>query len=146
MMVTCGSFLTPSVSSDCNTVFLCLLLIDTLIVCMLQSMQIPYPEEAIDMKIPLGTAPEFFSTIGVPFDHSAVEQKGNVGLFQNQNDAQMTFSSDVSMGQVSNVVNDYEEPRNCNVSADGDTGIIRRARQPQNELVNTNINQGSANR
>ncbi|XP_057457547.1 protein NTM1-like 9 [Lotus japonicus] len=110
------------------------------------SMQIPYPEEAIDMKIPLGTAPEFFSPVGVPFDHSGDEQKSNVGLFQNQNAAQMTFSSDVSMGQVYNVVNDYEQPRNWNVATGGDTGIIIRARQAQNELVNTNINQGSANR
>ncbi|KAJ1400582.1 NAC domain [Sesbania bispinosa] len=106
-------------------------------------MQAAY-SEAIDRRIPLVTTPEFCSTIGIPFNHSGDEQKINVGLFQNN--AQMAFSSDVSMGQVYNVVNDYEQPRNYNIAAGDEIGIIRRPRPAQNEHLNTNSTQGIANR
>lgn len=51
----------------------------------------------------------------------------------------MAFSADVSMGQVFNVVNDYEQSRKPDtIVLQGDTGIRTRTRQGQNEQPNMN--------
>ncbi|XP_020205492.1 NAC domain-containing protein 62 [Cajanus cajan] len=68
---------------------------------------------------------------GFDYPKAAVEPNSNVGLFQNNN--QMAFSNDDSMGQVHNVVNNYEQPRNFDTFVNGDTGIRIRARQGRNE-------------
>ncbi|XP_061364043.1 protein NTM1-like 9 [Gastrolobium bilobum] len=104
-----------------------------------------YPEEASDRKIPLVPTPEFCKTIGKTFDCSGGEKNSNVGLFQNN--SQMASSFDVSMDQVYNVFNAYEQPRNYNPVASDDTGIKRRSRQVRNEQPNINIMaQGTAQR
>lgn len=71
------------------------------------------------------------------------EQKSNVGLFLNNSD--IAFS-DVGMGQVYNVFNDYEQPRIYNTVASGDTGIITRPRKVPYEHLSTNSTQGTAQR
>lgn len=105
-------------------------------------MQGAYVEEGIDRRIPLMTSPEFFSTTDITINHGVDEQKSNVGLFMN--DSKIAFP-DASMGQVYNVVNDYEQPRFYNTVASGDTGIIRRPpRQVRTEQISTNSTQGTA--
>ncbi|KAJ1431771.1 NAC domain [Sesbania bispinosa] len=70
------------------------------------------------------------------YPNEAIEQTSNVGLFQNN--SQMAFSTDVSMGQMSSVVNDYEQSRNFDMAVHGDTGIRIRSRQGRIEQPNTN--------
>ncbi|KAK7410781.1 hypothetical protein VNO78_01867 [Psophocarpus tetragonolobus] len=107
------------------------------------SMQAGYAVESIDRKIPFVITPEFCSTTGIPIDCVGNEQKSNVGLFENN--SQMAFS-DVNMGQVHNVVNDYEQPKIYSTVASGDTGIIRRTRLVQNPQPSGDSTQGTAQR
>ena len=91
----------------------------------------------------MATAPEFSSTI--TSDFSGDEHKNNVGLFQNN--SQMASFSDFRMCQVYNVSNDYEQSRNFNTFASGDTGIKIRNRQVRNEQPAMNSpDQGTASR
>ena len=106
-------------------------------------MQAGYAEGAIDGRIPLLITSEFCSTTGIPVDCVGDEQKSNVGLFQNN--SQRAFT-DVNMGQVYNVVDDYEQQRICSAVASGNTGIIRRHREVRNEQLSINSTQGTAQR
>jgi len=110
---------------------------------MLQYMQAGYAEEANDRKIPLVIAPEFCSTAGIPISRGGDEQKSNVELFQSISQRDFT---DANMGQVYNIVNDYQQPRIYNSVPSGDTGIIRRTRVVQNEKLSANVTQGTAHR
>jgi len=77
----------------------------------------------------------------------AVEQKSNVGLFQNS--PEMAFSNDGSMGQVDDTIKNYGQVRNFGVFNSRDTGIRIRSRQGRNEQPNMNgmvPSQGSAPR
>ncbi|KAL2339529.1 hypothetical protein Fmac_007469 [Flemingia macrophylla] len=71
------------------------------------------------------------------------DQESNVGLLLNNSN--IAFS-DVGMGQVYDLLNDYEQPIIYNTVARGDTGIIRRPRQVPYEELNTNSTQGTAQR
>ncbi|XP_027903156.1 NAC domain-containing protein 91-like [Vigna unguiculata] len=106
-------------------------------------MQAGYAEEANDRKIPLVIAPEFCSTTGIPISRGGDEQKSNVELFQSISQRDFT---DANMGQVYNIVNDYQQPRIYNSVPSGDTGIIRRTRVVQNEKLSANVTQGTAHR
>ncbi|KAE9604075.1 putative transcription factor NAM family [Lupinus albus] len=77
----------------------------------------------------------------VTYENSGCDkQKSNVELFQN--DWQMASPPDVSMGQVFNEANDYEQPINYNNTvASGDTGIRIATPQVQNEQPNERISQ-----
>ncbi|KAL2317538.1 hypothetical protein Fmac_031414 [Flemingia macrophylla] len=81
------------------------------------------------------------------YPNVAVEQNSNVGLFQNN--PQMAFSNDGSIGQVHNVINNFVQPRNFDAFGNLDTGIRIRARQGRNEQLNMNTTvqlQGNAPR
>ncbi|RZB69740.1 protein NTM1-like 9 [Glycine soja] len=71
------------------------------------------------------------------YPKEAVEEKFNVGLFQNN--PQMAFSNDGPMGQVHNVANYCEQPRNFDAFVNGDTGIRIRTRHGRNEQPNMNM-------
>lgn len=93
---------------------------------------------------------DFFDSV-VNWDELSYEESGSdeqnskSGLFQNN--CQTTSSSDASMGQVYNVINDYEQPINYNTVASGDTGIRIRTRPVQNEQRDMNFAmQGTAQR
>ncbi|MED6220362.1 hypothetical protein PIB30_044180 [Stylosanthes scabra] len=106
-------------------------------------MNVLYPDEAIHRKVAMATTPQYCSTF--TSDFSADEQKSNVALIQNN--SQMASFSDPRTGQVYNVFNDYELPRNLNTFASGDTGIKLRTRQVRNEQPAMNFpNQGNADR
>jgi len=92
---------------------------------------------------PLVITSEFRSTTGIPVDCGGDEQKSNVGLFQNN--SQRAFT-DVNIGQVYNVVDDYEQRGIYSAVASGNTGIIRRHREVQNEQLSSNSTQGTAQR
>ncbi|KAE9608799.1 hypothetical protein Lal_00020612 [Lupinus albus] len=72
----------------------------------------------------------------VSYENSGSDkQKSNVGLFQN--DWQMASQPDISMGQVFNVANDYEQPIYFNNTVpSSDTGIKIRTQQVENEQPN----------
>ncbi|KHN46203.1 NAC domain-containing protein 78 [Glycine soja] len=70
------------------------------------------------------------------YPKEAVEQKSNVGLFQNN--FQMALSNDSTMGQVHNMVNYCEQPRNFDAFVSADTGIRIRTRPGRNEQPNMN--------
>ncbi|KAK7301000.1 hypothetical protein RJT34_11854 [Clitoria ternatea] len=66
--------------------------------------------------------------------NEAVEQKSNVGFIQNN--PQMAFPTDVTIGQLHNVVNDYEQSRMLDAFSNADTGIRIRTRLGRNEQPN----------
>ncbi|CAK8537732.1 unnamed protein product [Lathyrus sativus] len=71
------------------------------------------------------------------YPEGAILQNSNVGLFQNN--SQMTFSTDFSMGQTPYVTNNYNQSGNLDAVVHGDnTGIRIRTRQEQNEQPNMN--------
>ena len=99
----------------------------------LQVFDAAYRGEAIDTKIPSVTTGEFNAMTS---DLRGNELKSNIGLFQNN--SQMAFSTDASMGQVYNATNNYEQPRNFNTVVSGETGIRRRTRPVRIEEPNMN--------
>ncbi|XP_019461562.1 PREDICTED: protein NTM1-like 9 isoform X3 [Lupinus angustifolius] len=113
----------------------------------IQAFHAAYPEEAIDKMTPLlpSTGNDFCSSIAS--DHRGNDHKSNVGLLQN--DSYLFSSNNVSMGEVYNGVNGYEQARNFDTVVNGDTGIRIRTRQVRNEQPNINTMvqlQGFANR
>ncbi|XP_058762265.1 NAC domain-containing protein 62-like [Vicia villosa] len=71
------------------------------------------------------------------YPEGAFLHNSDVGLFQNN--SQMTFSTDFSMGQTPTVTNDYQQSGNLDAVVHGDnTGIRIRSRQGQNEQPNMN--------
>ncbi|OIW20385.1 hypothetical protein TanjilG_09594 [Lupinus angustifolius] len=88
---------------------------------------------------------DFFESVvnwdEVSYENSGRDkQKSNAELFQN--DWQMASPPDVSMGQVFNEANDYEQPISYNNTVgSGDTGIRIATPQVQNEQPNEYISQ-----
>ncbi|TKY56417.1 NTM 9 [Spatholobus suberectus] len=70
------------------------------------------------------------------YPKEAAEQNSNFGLFQNN--PEMAFPNNGNMGQVHNVVNNCEQPRNFDAFVNGDTGIRIRTRLGRNEQPNMN--------
>ncbi|XP_014505174.1 protein NTM1-like 9 isoform X2 [Vigna radiata var. radiata] len=70
------------------------------------------------------------------YPKEAVEQKSNVGLFQNT--PQMAFSNDGCMGQVDDPIKNSGQLRDFDTFVNGDTGIRIRTRPGRNEQPNMN--------
>jgi hypothetical protein len=69
------------------------------------------------------------------YPEGVTPQNSDVGLFQNN--SQMTLSND-SIGQMTTVVNEYEQMWNSDTVVDGGTGIRIRSRQGQSEQPDMN--------
>lgn len=88
---------------------------------------------------------QYLQALQFAYPEEAIQQNSDVELFQTN--SQMAFSTDVSMGQIPDVINVYEQSRNLDTVVHGDTGIRIRTRQGHYEQPNMNpMVQGSAPR